>query len=223
LLSIAISVFVYKLFDNDAHEIKATYIASDEVAQFDLPDGTVAVLRPHSQLQILGDWQDTRLCRLTGDVFLDVSPGKKKFIVQTDEDKVTVLGTKFAIFSKENYKVVLEEGKIQHSSEYSDPVVLTKNQLLQRSGKEVVISKTDAKRYSFWKNEKLAFKDEKLHNIVDILQKSYGLSIQLQNEELSQKVISAQILNNNPKLLLKAIAEIYDINLVNKNESYILK
>lgn len=204
--------------------VKTVYQTALEKSSFNLPDGSLVTLKPNSKLEILGDWNKTRLSRLSGDAFLDISPDEDKaFIIETENDIVTVLGTKFSLATSNHFEIILEEGRVQHDSNQSDPMILTRNQKLVRNGEKVVVTAVDAKKFNFWKNEKLAFKGEKLIDIVDILQKSYGISISLQETKLESKLITAQVSENNPELVLKAIAEIYDIELISENDIYILK
>ncbi len=233
LLLIALSVFTaislfigfhfYKSDNSYLKDIHTIYASLDQVEKFELLDGSIVSLKPNSKIQIVGDWEKSRECIVIGDAYLDVNPSDLEFIVHSSNDKITVLGTKFFISNRKGFEIVLEEGSVKHSSSFTNDIKIQPNQKLFREGDEIVIQNVDATHYGYWKTDKLSFIDESLESIVNILQKSYNLTVSLQNSALKTKKITAHIPVNDPELLLKAIAEIYDIKLFYTNETYILR
>ena len=59
--------------------------------------------------------------------------------------------------------------------------------------------------------------------VVEILEKSYGLKIEVTKSELLEKSITANIPKNDPELMLQAIAAIYEITLSHKEGKFILE
>ena len=195
-----------------------------------LPDGSKIALRKGAEISWKEPWlkKENREIWLNGEAFFEVKhrpdQGSEKFLAYTEHGVITVLGTSFLVNTTSNItSVFLEEGKIQYQSEDATYVLKPRDALFQ-SNKEIKISyDAPVSSYSLWRRKQLSFKNKQIKEIVIQLNNSYPITVQIGNEKLANKKITASISKNDPVLLLQAIAEIYEIKLVQNGNSFVLQ
>jgi len=77
--------------------------------------------------------------------------------------------------------------------------------------------------YDSWRNAQMSFKNASLQSIINTINNSYELEVVLENTKLKERKITATVKQNDPRLLLKAISTIYDIQITEKDNKIILK
>lgn len=153
-------------------------------AQFSLPDGTTGWLNSSSSIRYNGIFTDDRLINLTGEAYFDVARDEKNpFVVNAGDVMVKVLGTRFNIAAYENEKnveVVLEEGKLEFSTDDSggsrimDPDdLLIYDKTLKVISSEVVQSE----KYTSWTDGKLVFRNDPIDVIARRLERWYNVDV----------------------------------------------
>ena len=85
-----------------------------EILVHHLPDGSTVQLNDHSQLSYnIYRWRVSRIVRVSGSSFFEVSPGKK-FTVNTAGGNIQVLGTSFDVLAyDESLQVTCYEGRVR--------------------------------------------------------------------------------------------------------------
>ncbi|MEO0468587.1 MAG: FecR domain-containing protein [Bacteroidota bacterium] len=126
LIAASILVFVSTIIwwlipsSSQTNQIQLTALPGEK-KEATLSDGTYVILNAGSELQ--ADIADTaRTVRLTGEAYLDVAAGVA-FRVETELGEVSVLGTSFNVFAREQlFQVSCYEGivKVQTSQEKAD-------------------------------------------------------------------------------------------------------
>jgi ferric-dicitrate binding protein FerR (iron transport regulator) len=195
-----------------------------------LPDSSSLFLRKGAEISWKEPWTNhsKREVWLKGEAFFNVenSPftGDEKFTAFTNHGSITVLGTSFLVKTdKFETAVILEEGKIQYITEDAS-YTLKPGDILNHNAKSIAINHNEpVSSYSIWKQKKLSFKNISIGEIVKQLNNSYPINVTIGNKGLSTKKITASISNNNPELLLQAIAEIYEIELIKSEDKFVLK
>ena len=104
--------FIYSLFVNKNLTVVETIAGNKE--QIVLPDRSKVDLNSLSTLQYLKrDWVVSRKVTLEGEAYFDVEKGAK-FDVETSSGLISVLGTKFNVYNRENlFEVTCFEGKVR--------------------------------------------------------------------------------------------------------------
>ena len=161
-----------------------------------LPDETKVTLNAGSRLkypeQFYGDVRDVFL---DGEAFFDVTHNEKMpFVVSTDKQKITVLGTTFNVmdFSGNDYAfttLVSGSVKVQPKSETEKPeaeYILTQNQqaFFDKTTSEVEITNVNIDPTRAWVNKFYRFRDKPLLDITHWLEKFYGIKINIADENL---------------------------------------
>ncbi|NNF35323.1 MAG: hypothetical protein HKN68_14520 [Saprospiraceae bacterium] len=186
-------------------------------------------LRKNSTLQFKESWTDSNLREvwLEGEAFFEVEKSRDKikpFLVHLPKGQVKVFGTKFLVkCDSTSAQILLEEGKIafeinDKNFDLEPGDVL--NYTLQGMS---IVHDADIRAYDSWRTSQLSFQNEELGNILEILKHSYGLEVALGNSSLKSRKISANVYQNDPHLLLEAIAVIYNIDMVEDAGQIILK
>ena len=83
-------------------------------SQIELPDGSVATLNAASTLKYdKASWSQNRELTITGEAFFEVEKGSE-FTVNTENGSITVLGTTFNVFNRDNLlEVACYTGKVK--------------------------------------------------------------------------------------------------------------
>ena len=166
---------LFTLINNDQINSFKTGLAQNETIT--LPDNSIVNLNELSQLEYnSSNWDDNRSLDLNGEAFFDVEKGKR-FDVNTDFGKVSVLGTEFNVLSRDSvFKVSCYEGLVQVSYNNKDVKLLAGTELVLESGKGVKTSITIAEPY--WLKNMSVFEDASFKAVVEELEKQYNIKIQ---------------------------------------------
>ncbi len=188
-----------------------------------LEDGSLIVLFPHSEILVNKNWDESRHVKLNGDAFFSVESNKDfPFSVETTEGLISVKGTEFDVLSSTSFEVILHEGSIEFQKDRSS-TLLKPNQSLKITNDKIEVKEIDASSYAYWRKDKLSFKDVELSEIITILDRSYGIQVKVEDKSLMTKRITAHLPQNDPILMLTAIAEIYSLKLSEEGDVYKLQ
>ena len=165
------------------------------VSQMVLPDNTVVFLNAGSELKyVLNGKKNEREVFLRGEAWFDVEKTEKKnFIVHTSYYDVNVLGTKFNVKAYPEDNIVsttLEEGSILISS--TESFKIQNNQILKpgeqliynKKANSIELKKVDTKLFSAWKDNKLIFINMSLADLVVLLERKYGVDIEVNDKAI---------------------------------------
>ena len=160
-----------------------------------LPDSTLVYLNADSEMKYrLGGENGKREVFLSGEAWFSVKKNADKaFIVHTDFYKVKVLGTEFNVRAYEEDNEVtttLEEGKIEIFSgnqlKLKNPVIIKPGEQISYNKKErkINIKEVNSSLYSSWKNNKLIFINKNFKELVEILERKYGVDIHVKDTSI---------------------------------------
>lgn len=162
------------------------------VSQMVLPDNTIVYLNAGSQLKYTVEGlKGKREVFLEGEAWFDVTKNEKKpFVVHTPFYEINVTGTQLNVKAyKTDAEIVttVEQGSVQITS--GDNLKLAQTTILQ-SGEQLVYntqSKTinvkdvETRVFTAWKDNKLIFINMNLKELIVILERKYGVDIQVAN------------------------------------------
>ncbi|GLR18196.1 FecR family protein [Portibacter lacus] len=190
-----------------------------------LSDLTQVHLRKGGTITYKESWSGSkkRELWLTGEAYFEVTKSKP-FIVNLPNGSITVLGTKFLVKSDSIYtRVILEEGKINFKNNDRTFEMAPGDLLTLSNGQVAMQSNNDIQIFDSWMKNSLAFKNMPLQEVINTINNSYELDVSLGNPKLKDRKITTTINQNDPLLLLNAIAEIYNIRLIHQNGKIVLK
>ncbi|MEM9916545.1 MAG: FecR domain-containing protein [Bacteroidota bacterium] len=209
---------------------KMSLTAAEDRMGYTLPDQSTVLLRKGATLSWMTPWgkNSTREVWLEGEAFFDVRHdpliGQQEFDVILPEGRIQVLGTSFLVKpAQEDLNIFLADGKIAYHSKGSTYNMKPGDHLKQTATSFNIQHNVDVKEYMLWKVSGISFSGESISEVVRQLNRSFDLDIRIGNKRLKSKKISASIAQNDPQLLLEAIALIYNIKIIHQGDQIILK
>ena len=205
------------------------YVPVGQQSQVELADGTSVWLNSGSTLQFPANFDDDcRVVKLDGEALFDVTHNENvPFVVNTDKQTITVLGTTFNVmdYSADDYAfttLVSGSVKLQMVSETGEPekeFILKENQqaFYDKTTSEVAITnvKIDPTRTRMTKVYR--FHDKPLFEIMQYIEKFYGVKIYIVDEDLKKVEYTGTIYTD------QTIEEILTILNFDKQFSYTIE
>ena len=190
--------------------------------QVSLPDGTEVWLNAASSLSYPTTFEkDLRMVKVTGEVYFDVAKdAKRPFIVQTENQKIEVLGTSFnvnAYADQGKCLTTLIEGSLRVIAKQNDQRVVIKpgQQAIVSESGEMDVVQVDVEEYTAWKDgaymvnnltlEQFAKQIERWYDVdVDMGNyKNYRLSATIRRDVKLKEVLDAITLRTKIKFVVK--------------------
>ncbi|SHN10255.1 FecR family protein [Cyclobacterium lianum] len=147
-----------------------------------LSDGSVVRLNQNSRFEFPESFSgDYRQVKLDGEAFFDIKANPEKpFVVQTGDAEVQVLGTSFNVNTDQATEVTVASGKVRVADKHSlDQEVLQPGQQAVLTGSDIAISEVNPDHFIGWHTRNLSFEEESVQRVFEILERAYGVSIQL--------------------------------------------
>jgi transmembrane sensor len=176
---------------------------------FLLPDDSQVVLNAGSEIEYKKwNWDNNRNLELRGEAYFKVAHGRK-FEVETNLGKVTVLGTQFNVKARKNrFDVACFEGRVKVNYN-AVQIVLTHGQSVTfENGKQIntIINKSKPD----WIENKVAFEKEQLQTVLDEIQRQYNITIDVKNPQ--KELFTGQVPTDNLEMALQIITKTYGLN-----------
>lgn len=148
--------------------------------EVNLPDGTRVWLNAESKLKFPSTFTQlkNRKVELSGEAYFEVSKDKTRpFIVASENQEVTVLGTHFNVnaYPKSANKTTLLEGSVKLTKNTKDYLLKPGQQAV--AGISVRIQPVDTEEVIAWKNDNFIFVDNDINSIMDILERWYDIEV----------------------------------------------
>ena len=158
-----------------------------EKTQIFLPDQSEVQLNANSSLSYnTEDWKDARSLRLDGEAYFKVAKGSA-FVVETAHGVVTVLGTQFNVFSRnDQLKVSCFEGVVSVS--LADQVItLEAGMALETKAGQPLKNLLTQLKAPRWIQHESSFENAPLSEVLDELEQYYEISLQIEDIDLSKR------------------------------------
>lgn len=161
-----------------------TTTISTEIAQKEtllLPDTSEVILNAESEIAYSKkNWQDNRSLELKGEAYFKVAKGKK-FDVNTPRGVVSVLGTQFNVFSRENqFYVKCFEGLV--SVAFADTLVkLPAGHFVKVENDQLIRYENTKESAPSWIANESTFEDAALTSVIEELKRQYPINVNLEN------------------------------------------
>lgn len=159
---------------------------------------------------------ETRVVELEGEGFFDVTHDKTRpFIVKIGQNRIKVLGTKFAVVAypdDQSIKAELISGKIRFDLKDNNQTgrfhsyLMTPSQSLvfdKFSGK-ITESKVTDSFYDYWQNGVYQFKEETFEELAKKIERIYNVEVTFEEEMLKKRLFSGSLnINDNIYTLME--------------------
>ena len=225
IAGIGLALFFYIRHDkgmslSEAPVVKESGAILDPSAIY-LSDGSVVWLKGESTLNFPGTFEgSTREVTLSGEAFFEIAKDHNKpFIIHSSRLTTRVLGTSFNIRDVEHadsVEVAVMTGKVAVSvkkTETNEPdeIILTPNQKAVYSRKKNLVVQTtedEIRNFKSITENKFAFVDVPLATIVLLLNDRYDVAIALENENMKDCVITADLSAESLLTSLEVLAKV---------------
>ncbi len=166
-----------------------------------MSDGTKVIVNAASTLRYPINFHgQSRIVDLDGEAYFDVSKHHRNgenvpFIVRTDRQMLTVLGTQFNVNSYgKTVETTLVEGAVELSFENGKNHVLKPNQqaIFRKGTSDVEVSIIDPFYVVSWKNGSFAFEDASMYDVMESVARWYDVEVVFK-DDLNGKEFSGTI------------------------------
>ncbi len=189
-----------------------------EKTTFLLPDNSEVVLNSGSEIHFKKwNWDSNRHLELNGEAYFKVAKGKR-FEVQTNLGKVSVLGTQFNVKARKNrFDVVCYEGRVKVNYGNAQ-VLLTQGQsVIFENGKQINRGTISSKPE--WMDNQIAFYKENIKSLLDEFRRQYNITIEV-NAKDTTSLFTGKLPTKNLDVALQIISTTYNLEMkkVSKNK-----
>lgn len=182
-------------------------------------DGTEVILNAGSILRYPVDFAgDKREVELVGEAFFKVAKSDKPFLVRMGENNITVYGTQFNVYSRENHdlEIVLVEGSIGFKAGNQKEIKIRPSQMVVRQFEngEIRVKEVNPKDYIMWVENMFVFKGQTLGRIMSELSIWYGVQIKVRPDQENTKLTLITNKDNSLDEVFKFITEITGVEII---------
>jgi len=235
LIGITIVAFCFFLYTKNRSVEIATEFG--QIKHIILPDSSTVILNGNSRIKYNNAWEENpREIWLDGEAFFKITHMKNhaRFTVHlSGGKKIEVLGTEFNVTNRWKHDcVVLKSGSIKLSLPEEKgkqmEIFLKPGDLVEtgesRYRPHVRKEKVNPETYYSWTKGKWTLDGTSLGEMLLHVQENYGVTVEVTNDQLLKKRLSGSIplSDNNPALLMEDIAQLFELQLVKKNDRLIL-
>ncbi|WPU92797.1 FecR domain-containing protein [Mucilaginibacter sabulilitoris] len=148
-----------------------------------LADGTKVWLNAASQLRYPADFRNLkqRKIELTGEAYFEVAKDPAHpFIVQTDDQQISVLGTHFnvnAYHDDGGSKTTLLEGSIRAAGKNAQAIIKPGQQVISSSTGRLNIDQVDTELAVAWKNDQFMFESQPVRSLMKTVARWYDVEV----------------------------------------------
>lgn len=175
-----------------------------------LPDGSQVWLNSASKITFPSSFQLTtsRTINLIGEAYFEVTKDKSRpFIVETNRQKIQVLGTHFNVNSYHDEpvtKTTLLEGSIQLKA-LGQEIILKPGMQAILNSNNIETNKVDLEEAVAWKNGNFIFNDEDLESIMRKVSRWYDVEVYYQDKLPQMSFLGALSRSKNLSTLIKVL------------------
>lgn len=181
-----------------------------------LPDDSQVILNAVSKITYnKNKWDKSRALDLHGEAYFKAAKGEQ-FNVNTPQGTVSVLGTQFNVYARDNSLYVhCYEGLVQVTN--SDTLIKvpagTKLKMVQGT---YISNTTSEKTNPSWVNNETDFDNVPLHTVLEQLKRHYPIVVDAENVDTNQK-ISGSFTHKNLDVALQSICNPLGLGFTIKN------
>ena len=166
-----------------------------------LSDGTSVWVKSNSTLQFINDNAAERRVILDGEAYFEVAKDSlRPFIVETEHNRIKVLGTRFSVRAKngkDDFSTRLYEGSVAVLNENSEEIIRLKpNTSLSYQSGHYTLKSMDANSREYWIEGMHVFDDASYEEILRELGEYYGVQIIISDNALKQFRCTCQFNQN---------------------------
>ena len=193
-----------------------------------LSDQSKVILNSDSRLEYPKVFKSNeRFVQLDGEAFFTIRKDSIPFIVKSKNANISVLGTEFNVWARDNEtRVAVKNGQVRLSPQEVNNdnfVMLYKNQMSFVKDKQnpQTPKNIDMAIYLDWLENRLVFNKTPLTEVIAEIERSYDVSIHL-DEKLQDRLLTAQFADTSIEPVLKKICLVFHTRYSYKEYVYFI-
>lgn len=227
IVGLASTWFVYQ--GNAGHEM-VEFKSGNQAEELALADGSIIHLNANSSVTYPAAFNsDSREIRFRGEGFFEIAKdASRPFIIHTQYENVTVLGTSFnirALDNEPNSEIAVVTGRVLVSSG-EDQQELTKDQIAivnHENGLLKVEENLISPNETAWLTKSLTFSNTLLSDVLEDLEDYYQVSFSIQDPKLANCSFTANFKDEKLITVLNTISTVLDVSIHEESKgNYVL-
>lgn len=187
-----------------------------------LTDGSRIELGSNTLISVREGWGQRAVTLERGNAFFTVTPNKEKpFVINVGTSTVTVLGTAFSVYRKQQHvEVVVESGKVNLMDVSSSQLLpvnvdLIKNQkaIIKHNDAVEVLNNVNVDDAIAWRRGFINFKQASLATIIDRMNDFYDTPIYIRNNKRREMLLSGVFKTDDLDSFLIGLQAISEVNV----------
>jgi transmembrane sensor len=176
-----------------------------------LSDGSSVILDTDSAISVSYNQHSRNITLLTGRAFFNVLPDTNRpFIVNTDEEHIRVVGTRFTVNSETNKPLTVQQGRVSYRPDNSNKeITVIAGEHLQKTQNQPDVIKTDPTTLVFaWTDGRIKFHNQPLVEIIAEIDRYQPGLILISKPSLASIRVSGNYKLNDPDKIITALAKV---------------
>lgn len=227
LITIGITFFTINPFANEKLLVLQTSEETGTLVQT-LNDGSVVYIAGNTELTYPEKFKgNKRKVVLNGEAFFDISRNPKKpFVIEANNMIIEVLGTSFNLKSSKEgvFELIVETGlvKVSQKNDILNTTLIGAGESATLANNSIVKSNAQKNSYNNWRLNRMSFKDEKLENIIQVINKNYNSNIVLASGMLGERRMTVTFYDNSLETITDLIRKTMVLKAENEGETIVL-
>ncbi|HPE17748.1 MAG TPA: FecR domain-containing protein [Tenuifilaceae bacterium] len=227
LITVGITFFTLNPFGNEKLMVLQTSEETGTLVQT-LQDGSVVYIAGNTELTFPEKFKGKkRKVTLNGEAFFDINRNPQKpFVIEANNIIVEVLGTSFNLKSNAEgvFELIVETGlvKVSQKDNPSNTILIGAGETATFANNVIVKKSTLRNRYNSWRLNRMSFKDEKLENIIQVINKNYNSNIVLASGAIGERRMTVTFFDNSLETITDLICKTMVLKAEHEGETIIL-
>ena len=192
-----------------------------------LHDGSIVYLAGGAELTCPEEFAvDRRQVALKGEALFDVNGNKERpFLIETEPALVEVTGTEFSVISygKESFELSVQHGTVTVTLKSTGvPVRVESGEKVLLHANQLQKAQSDDERQFDRYSEKMHFKDERLENIVRVINKISDKPVILADSTLEDRELTIAFSNNMVAEMVELVCLALDLTYIDDGKELVI-
>ncbi|MEY3369017.1 MAG: hypothetical protein RI973_2172, partial [Bacteroidota bacterium] len=222
------ATFVFRSFYRETADLLVSAAADHGIESIKLEDGSSITLNQGASISYPERFSGKeRKIMLEGEAFFKVEKDAgRKFVVETNQLKVEVLGTSFGVMDSKQSRVTevyVHSGKVAVGIKGSAArIELSAGEKLryEENARKAMVDKQDLANTLGWKHGVLRFSNARLPEIFDVIERQFGQHFEIESEELSDCPFTLIIEKDKLEESLSAISKLCPIQFKEASQGH---
>lgn len=217
IVPLTLSFLAYFYFQNNQPKENTSYAEIEcpmgVRTKFQLPDGSTGYLNSGSRLKYQVQFSEERKVELSGEAFFDVVHNASlPFHVNTRNLDIKVLGTTFNVIANDDEtseEIILQTGKVDIATRAGKQLALlnpNERLVLDLEKQSFEKKSVEASQYTSWKEGKLVFRNENMHQVARRLSRWYNADVVVDGKQLDDYAFHATFMDEPLDEVLKLLS-----------------